>query len=118
MKFERLGVFSYSHEEDTYAAINYNDSIPEEEKERRKKEIMLVQQNNSMEANKARLGQIMKVIIDRKDNGYYYGRTEFDSYEVDPEVLIPVKDKNLNIGEFYDIEITDCEDYDLFGIVK
>ena len=70
-----------------------------------------------MEANKARLGQSMKVVIDRVEGDYYYGRTEFDSYEVDPEVLIPTENKTLKIGEFYNVEITDCEDYDLFGIV-
>lgn len=118
MKFERLGVFPYSDEEDTYAAINYEDNIPEDEKERRKEEIMLIQQDISMEANKARLGQTMRVVIDRVEGDYYYGRTEFDSYEVDPEVLIPTENKDLKIGEFYNVEITDCEDYDLFGIVQ
>jgi len=118
MKFERLGVFPYSNEEDTYAAINYEDNIPEEEKERRKEEIMLIQQDISMEANKKRLGEEMKVVIDRKEGDYYYGRTEFDSYEVDPEVLIAAENGELKIGTFYNVEITDCEDYDLFGIVK
>ena len=118
MKFERLGVFPYSNEEDTYAAINYEDNIPEEEKERRKEEIMLIQQDISLEANKKRLGEELKVVIDRKEGDYYYGRTEFDSYEVDPEVLIPVENGLLKIGEFYTVEITDCEDYDLFAVVK
>lgn len=118
MKFERLGVFSYSNEEDTYAAINYEDNIPEEEKERRKEEIMLIQQDISMEANKKRLGEEMKVVIDRKEGDYYYGRTEFDSYEVDPEVLIAAENGELKIGAYYNVEITDCEDYDLFGMVK
>lgn len=118
MKFERLGVFPYSNEEDTYAAINYEDNIPEEEKERRKEEIMLIQQDISMEANKKRLGEEMKVVIDRKEGDYYYGRTEFDSYEVDPEVLIAAENGELKIGAYYNVEITDCEDYDLFGIVK
>ncbi|WP_421919381.1 30S ribosomal protein S12 methylthiotransferase RimO [Marinifilum sp.] len=118
MKFERLGVFPYSNEEDTYAAINYCDNISEKEKERRKEEIMLIQQDISMQANKKRLGQVLKVIIDRKEGDYFYGRTEFDSYEVDPEVLIKAESGNLQIGEFYNVQITDCEDYDLFGIVK
>jgi len=118
MKFERLGVFPYSNEEDTYAAINYEDNIPEEEKERRKEEIMLIQQDISMEANKKRLGEEMKVVIDRKEGDYYYGRTEFDSYEVDPEVLIAAENGELKIGAYYNVEITDCEDYDLFGMVK
>lgn len=118
MKFERLGVFPYSDEEDTYAANNYEDNIPQEEKERRKEEIMLIQQDISMEANKKRLGEELRVVIDRKEGDYYYGRTEFDSYEVDPEVLIAAENGDLKIGEFYNVEITDCEDYDLFGIVK
>lgn len=118
MKFERLGVFPYSNEEDTFAAINYDDNIPLEEKERRKEEIMLIQQDISLEANKKRLGEEIKVVIDRKDGDYYYGRTEFDSYEVDPEVLIPTDNGSLTIGNFYNVKITDCEDYDLFGVVN
>jgi ribosomal protein S12 methylthiotransferase len=118
MKFERLGVFPYSNEEDTYAAINYEDNIPEEEKERRKEDIMLIQQDISLEANKKRLGEELKVVIDRKDGDYYYGRTEFDSYEVDPEVLIPTANGKLSIGKFYNVKITDFEDYDLFGVVN
>ena len=118
MKFERLGVFPYSDEEDTYAANHYEDNISQEEKERRKEEIMLIQQDISMESNKKRLGEVLKVVVDRKEGDYYYGRTEFDSYEVDPEILIPAENRILKIGEFYNVEITDCEDYDLFGIVK
>jgi ribosomal protein S12 methylthiotransferase len=118
MKFERLGVFPYSNEEDTFAAINYEDNIPLEEKERRKEEIMLIQQDISLEANKKRLGEEIKVVIDRKDGDYYYGRTEFDSYEVDPEVLISTDNGSLTIGNFYNVKITDCEDYDLFGVVN
>lgn len=117
MKFERLGVFPYSNEEDTYAAINYEDNIPQEEKERRKEEVMLIQQDISLEANKKRVGQELKVLIDRFEGDYYYGRTEFDSYEVDPEVLISKENGKLKIGEFYNVKITDCEDYDLFGLV-
>jgi ribosomal protein S12 methylthiotransferase len=118
MKFERLGVFPYSNEEDTFAAIHYEDNIPLEEKERRKEEIMLIQQDISLEANKKRLGEEIKVVIDRKDGDYYYGRTEFDSYEVDPEVLISTDNGSLTIGNFYNVKITDCEDYDLFGVVN
>lgn len=118
MKFERLGVFPYSNEEDTYAAENYEDTIPQEEKERRKEEIMLVQQGISLDANEDRLNKTMRVIIDRKEGDYYYGRTEFDSYEVDPEVLISAENTKLKIGEFYNVKITDFEDYDLFGIVE
>lgn len=117
MKFERLGVFAYSNEEDTYAAIHYKDNILNEVKERRREEIMLTQQEISRDLNQKRLGEELKVLIDRKDGDYYYGRTEFDSYEVDPEVLIPVNEAKLKIGDFYMVRITDFEDYDLFGEV-
>ena len=115
MKFERLGVFPYSEEEDTYAAINYEDNIPMELKESRKEEIMLLQQGISYDVNEKRVGEELKIVIDRKEGDYYYGRTEFDSYEVDPEVLSPVDGNQLNIGEFYTVKINDFEDYDLFA---
>ncbi|MBL4559774.1 MAG: 30S ribosomal protein S12 methylthiotransferase RimO [Bacteroidales bacterium] len=117
MKFERLGVFSYSNEEDTYAAINYDDNIPLEIKESRKDDIMALQQDISRAVNEKRVGAELKVVIDRKDVDFYYGRTEFDSYEVDPEVLIPIKGADLTIGQFYTVKINDFEDYDLFGEV-
>jgi len=115
MKFERLGVFPYSNEEDTFAAINYQDDIPQEVKEIRKDEIMNLQQEISRNVNEKRVGEVMKVVIDRKDDEFYYGRTEFDSYEVDPEVLVPAKNLDLKIGQFYKVKIIDFEDYDLFG---
>ena len=115
MKFERLGVFPYSNEDDTYAALNYEDNIPQEVKESRKEEIMLLQQGISRDVNEKRVGEELKIVIDRKEGDYYYGRTEFDSYEVDPEVLIPVNGNQLNIGEFYTVKINDFEDYDLFA---
>jgi ribosomal protein S12 methylthiotransferase len=117
MKFERLGVFPYSNEDDTYAAINYDDNIPLEIKESRKDDIMALQQEISRAVNEKRVGEELKVVIDRKDVDFYYGRTEFDSYEVDPEVLIPIKGADLKIGEFYTVKINDFEDYDLFGEV-
>lgn len=117
MKFERLGVFPYSNEDDTYAAINYTDDIPQEIKEARKDEIMELQMDISRQANQLRIGEKMKVIIDRKDEDFYYGRTEFDSYEVDPEVLISSQNFNLNIGQMCNVEVTDVEDYDLFAIL-
>ncbi len=117
MKFERLGVFPYSNEDDTYAALNYEDNIPQEVKESRKEEIMLLQQGISRDVNEKRVGEELKIVIDRKEGDYYYGRTEFDSYEVDPEVLIPVNGNQLNIGEFYTVKINDFEDYDLFAEV-
>jgi ribosomal protein S12 methylthiotransferase len=118
MKFERLGVFPYSNEEDTFAANNYEDNIPQEIKESRKDEIMAIQQEISRKVNEKRVGEELKVLIDRKDDDFYYGRTEFDSYEVDPEVLIPTKGVALKIGNFYQVKINDFEDYDLFGELK
>ncbi|MDQ1770309.1 30S ribosomal protein S12 methylthiotransferase RimO [Labilibaculum sp. A4] len=115
MKFERLGVFPYSNEDDTYAAINYDDNIPLEIKESRRDDIMALQQEISRVVNEKRVGEELKVVIDRKDVDFYYGRTEFDSYEVDPEVLIPTNGADLKIGEFYTVRINDFEDYDLFG---
>ncbi|MUP37968.1 30S ribosomal protein S12 methylthiotransferase RimO [Labilibaculum euxinus] len=115
MKFERLGVFPYSNEDDTYAAINYDDNIPLEIKESRRDDIMALQQEISRGVNEKRVGEELKVVIDRKDVDFYYGRTEFDSYEVDPEVLIPTNGADLKIGEFYTVRINDFEDYDLFG---
>ncbi|WP_321316314.1 30S ribosomal protein S12 methylthiotransferase RimO [Labilibaculum sp.] len=117
MKFERLGVFPYSNEDDTYAAINYDDNIPLEIKESRRDDIMALQQEVSRVVNEKRVGEELKVVIDRKDVDFYYGRTEFDSYEVDPEVLIPINGVDLKIGEFYTVKINDFEDYDLFGEV-
>ena len=115
MKFERLGVFPYSNEEDTYAAINYVDDIPQEVKESRKEEIMLIQQGVSLDVNEKRVGEVLKIVIDRKEGDYYYGRTEFDSYEVDPEVLIPTEGNNLKVGTYYTAKINGFEDYDLFA---
>lgn len=115
-KFERLGVFPYSHEEDTYAWKKYNDDIPAEVKQERADRIMEVQGKISRELNEQKIGKTLKVIIDRKEEEYYIGRTEFDSPEVDPEVLI-TSEKNLQIGDFYNINITGAEDYDLFGSV-
>jgi ribosomal protein S12 methylthiotransferase len=116
MRFERLGVFAYSNEEDTYAAIHYKDDIPHEVKEARVSQLMEIQQGIAAEINAQKIGQIIKVIIDRKEGDYYVGRTEFDSPEVDGEVLI--KSKKLAIGEFYNVRITGAEDFDLYGEVN
>ncbi|SMO65472.1 SSU ribosomal protein S12P methylthiotransferase [Saccharicrinis carchari] len=115
MRFERLGVFPYSHEEDTHAYRNYKDEIPEEVKQERANAIMEVQEKISLEINQAKVGKELKVIIDRKEKDYYVGRTEFDSPEVDPEVLIPVEGNALKVGEFHTIKITGAEAFDLFG---
>jgi ribosomal protein S12 methylthiotransferase len=113
MRFERLGVFPYSHEEDTYAGETYQDIIPQEVKQARAEEIMAIQQEIAYEINRQKIGSTMKVVIDRKEEEYYIGRTEFDSPDVDGEVL--VSRKNLVIGNFYTVKITDAEEFDLYG---
>ncbi len=115
-KFERLGVFTYSHEEGTLAGERYDDSLSDEIKQRRADEIMEIQQSVSALLNQQKTGQIYKVIIDKKEGDYYIGRTEFDSPEVDGEVLI-VSGKKLKQGDFVTVKITGAEDYDLFGEV-
>jgi len=115
-KFERLGVFAYSHEDDTYAARNYKDDIPKEVKDERAELIMEIQQQISTQLNTKKVGQVLKVIIDLEEEDFYVGRTEFDSPEVDGEVLIK-KTKKLQIGEFYSVKITDSNEFDLFGKV-
>lgn len=115
IRFERLGVFPYSHEEDTYAGENYKDTIPQEVKEARAEELMMIQQEIAAEINASKIGSVLKVVIDRLEGEYYIGRTEFDSPEVDGEVLI--KEGDLEIGAFYNVEITDSEDFDLYGKV-
>ena len=113
--FDRLGVFSYSHEEDTFSYNEYKDDVPSEVKEARIAELMEIQQNISAELNESKVGKVFKVIIDRKDNEFFVGRTEFDSPEVDQEVLIPVV-HDLKPGKFYYIMITQSTDFDLYGI--
>jgi ribosomal protein S12 methylthiotransferase len=113
MRFERLGVFPYSHEEDTFAGESYTDDIPEEVKQSRAAEIMDIQQEIALDINRQKIGFVLKVIIDRKEEEYYVGRTEFDSPEVDCEVL--VKGKNVEIGNYYSVKITDAEEFDLYG---
>jgi ribosomal protein S12 methylthiotransferase len=115
MRFERLGVFPYSNEEDTYAGEHYEDIIPQEVKEARANELMEIQQGISAEINERKIGKIMKVVIDRKEGDFYIGRTEYDSPEVDGEVLI--QSRHLRIGSFYSIRITSAEEFDLFGEV-
>ncbi|TFG43014.1 MAG: hypothetical protein E4H43_02320 [Bacteroidia bacterium] len=113
-RFDRLGVFAYSHEEGTYAYDNYKDEVPEKVKESRVSEIMAIQQLISEELNRDKTGSILKVIIDRRDSDFIVGRTQFDSPEVDNEVLISTE-YNLQSGNFYDILITGSTDFDLFG---
>nr|WP_321410297.1 30S ribosomal protein S12 methylthiotransferase RimO [uncultured Carboxylicivirga sp.] len=119
VRFERLGVFPYSHEEDTYAAKKYKDDIPEEVKQERADYIMEIQNGIAAEINREKVGKELKVIIDREEGDYFIGRTEYDSPEVDQEVLLHKEENDaLNIGDFYQVEITDAEDYDLFGVAK
>lgn len=114
-RFERLGAFAYSHEEGTYAHKNYTDNIPDEIKQQRLGELMDIQQRIAAEINAAKTGSILKVIIDRKEGDYFIGRTEFDSPEVDPEVMIPADTKGVRVGEFYQATIVDATDFELFG---
>ncbi|MGQ1946629.1 30S ribosomal protein S12 methylthiotransferase RimO [Geofilum sp. OHC36d9] len=113
-KFDRLGVFPYSHEEDTYAYKMYDDNVPDEVKQDRANIIMELQSNISRELNENKIGSTQKVIIDRKEADFYVGRTQFDSPEVDPEVLIST-DKPMQIGQFYEVTINGAEDYDLLA---
>lgn len=115
-RFERMGAFAYCEEEDTFGAKNFEDSIPQEVKEARLSEIMELQETISLEINEAKVGQTMKVIIDREEPDYYIGRTEFDSPEVDPEVLVS-KEKTLQIGQFYNVEIQEAMPFELIGRV-
>lgn len=112
-RFDRVGIFTYSHEENT-SAYDLEDTIPAEEKEARAQEIMEVQQEISFEKNQEKIGQTFKTLIDKKESGRYLGRTEFDSVEVDNEVIIQT-DKKLRIGEFVNVKITKAYDYDLEG---
>ena len=115
MRFDRVGVFTYSHEEGT-SAHDLQDNVSAEEKEERAQEIMDVQQEISLEKNQAKLGKTFKVLIDKKEAGRYLGRTEFDSVEVDNEVIIHSNNK-LTIGEFVNVKITKAYDYDIEGEV-
>ena len=116
MRFERMGCFAYSDEEGTYANKHYKDDVPQEVKERRASELMAIQQEISAEVMAQFVGKKERVIIDRKDGDYWIGRTQYDSPEVDCEVLI--KDTghlSLVVGDFYDVEITKAEEFDLYG---
>lgn len=114
-RFERLGVFTYSHEENTHAWTMIDD-VPPSVKQQRADEVMALQERISYEINEQKVGQIMKVLVDRKEGGYYIGRTEFDSPEVDNEVLIECPDY-LRIGDFTHVKITAATEFDLFATV-
>ena len=114
-RFERMGAFAYSEEEGTYSEQHYDDDVAEDIKQSRLSKLMRIQQNISAEIEAEKVGKTLKVIIDRKEGDYYVGRTEYCSPEVDPEVLIPAEEMALKIGEFYDVLITDSEEFDLYG---
>lgn len=117
-KFDRMGAFAYCEEEGTYAAENYRDSISKKKKQERLDRLMEIQQRISTKLNEEKVGNVYKTIIDRIEGEYYIGRTEFDSPEVDMEVLVPVKEGKLELGEFYDVRITDATEFDLMGILE
>ena len=117
MKFERLGCFKYSHEENTHA-YNLVDDITEIEKQRRLEKIMSIQKEISRELNQKKIGNEIKCLIDRFESGYYIGRSEYDSPDVDNNILIKSDHIHLRIGEFYNVIIDDASDYDLFGSIK
>lgn len=114
MRFERLGCFTYSHEENTHA-FSYEDDVPVNVKQERADEIMAIQSEISLELNLEKVGNAYKVLIDKAEGEYYYGRSEFDSPEVDNDILIPLKDTYLRIGDFVEVRIERAEHYDLFG---
>lgn len=115
-RFERMGAFAYSHEEGTYGAKHYKDDVPEDVKQCRLNELMALQQDISAEIEAKKVGKTLKVIIDRKEGDYYVGRSEFCSPDVDPEVLIKAG-KRLRVGNFYNVLITDSDEFDLYGEV-
>ena len=117
MKFERLGCFKYSHEENTHA-YNLVDDVPEDEKQRRLEKIMSIQKEISRELNQKKIGNEIICLVDRFESGYYIGRSEYDSPDVDNNILIKSDNIHLRIGEFYNVIIDDASDYDLFGSIK
>ena len=115
VRFDRKGAFAYSEEEGTYSAQHYEDNIPQDVKQQRLDELMEIQQEISADLSHAKIGKEMKVIIDRMEGEYYIGRTEFDSPEVDPEVLIKAEGNSLQIGSFYQVKVYDADDFDLYA---
>ncbi|WP_375239141.1 30S ribosomal protein S12 methylthiotransferase RimO [Aurantibacter sp.] len=116
MRFERLGCFTYSHEENTHA-YNLEDDVPQEIKQQRANEIMEIQSQISWELNQEKIGHEFKVVIDRKEGNYFVGRTEFDSPDVDNEVLIDATETYLKTGDYYNVKVTEAEDFDLYAEV-
>ena len=118
VRFDRMGAFAYSEEEGTYAALNYEDDVPEEVKQARLDKLMSVQERISAELCAAKVGQRVTVVIDRQEGDYYIGRTEADSPEVDCEVLVPVSEQTLQTGAFYTAEITGADEFDLYATIE
>ena len=118
MRFERMGAFAYSEEEGTYAAEHYEDDIEDEVKQTRLDRLMRIQQRIAEEVSAASIGKTMQVVIDREEGNYYVGRTQYDSPEVDPEVLLLKEENNVEIGRYYMVEITAADEFDLYGKVK
>ncbi|MBR6815717.1 MAG: 30S ribosomal protein S12 methylthiotransferase RimO [Alistipes sp.] len=117
VRFDRLGVFPYSEEEGTYSARELRDDVPDDVKELRAARVMQIQEQISLENNLQRVGRTMRVIVDSRQGDYYVARSEYDSPEVDQEILIPVELRQLRKGGFYEVKITGAEDYDLYGEV-
>ena len=118
MRFDRMGCFAYSDEEGTYANTHYKDDVPQNVKEQRASELMAIQQEISGELMQQFVGKTEKVIIDRQEGDYYIGRTQYDSPEVDCEVLIQKeKDERLKVGDFYNVKIIKAEEFDLYAIL-
>lgn len=113
-RFERMGAFAYSEEEGTYSGEHYEDDVPQDVKQARLDKLMRIQQQISAEVEAAKVGQTLRVIVDRQEGDWYVGRSEFCSPEVDPEVLIPVSE-GLTVGQFYDVRVTDAEEFDLYA---
>lgn len=114
VRLERMGAFAYSHEEGTYSYKHYQDDVDDDIKQERLDYLMRIQERISADINNAKIGQTLKVIIDREEDDFYVGRSEFDSPEVDPEILIS-KEKKLTLGEFYQVRIDDAQAFDLYG---
>ena len=117
MKFERLGVFTYSHEENTHA-FSMEDNIPQEVKQERANNLMEIQEQISFELNQEKIGKTFKVLIDKKEGGHFVGRTEYDSVEVDNEVLIDASKYYCRVGDFVNVKVTDATEFDLYGEVE
>ena len=115
-RFDRLGVFTYSHEEDT-SAYNLKDDIPASIKKSRAEEIMNIQSNISWELNQLKLGKVFKVLFDRKEGDYFIGRTQYDSPDVDNEVLVRAEETYIRIGDFLNVKIEKADHFDLYGVV-